>query len=344
MHIGQNAGFAPHSASSSSQHSSSACIASEQTFSAARTFLRSERAATADGRDVAVLGVPFDLATSNRPGARFGPDAIRAASAQLAELKSYPGGFDPLAQLRIADLGDVFLDYGYPSQLPDTITAAAQKVIDSGAFLIALGGDHFITYPLLRAHAAKHGPLALVQFDAHTDTWRSPPDRGGCIELNHGTMFSRAIDEGLIVPERSVQIGIRTWVDDPMGMNIIDNIAADDMRASEIAAAARSIVGGMPAYVTVDIDCLDPAFAPGTGTPVTGGLTPLKLLSTLRALRDLEIVGFDVVEVAPSYDPTGITALNAATIAYEQVCRLAVRAGAIEHCYGLPGRRPVAAE
>lgn len=315
---------------------SSPNIAAEQTFTAARTFLRAPAARTAEGADVAVLGIPFDIATSNRPGARFGPDAIRAASAQLAELKAYPGGFDPLQFVRAVDLGDVYLDYGHPQALPGIIEAAAARVIETNAFLISLGGDHFISYPLLKAHAAKFGPLALIQFDAHPDTWRSNPRDDGGVELNHGTMFSRAIDEGVIVPERSVQVGIRTWVDDALGIAIVDNERADAMTAVQLSEAVCAIVGSGPAYITVDIDCLDPAYAPGTGTPVTGGLSPLKLLQTLRGIGNLNVVGFDLVEVAPPYDHGGITALNATTIVYEQVCRLARAKGAAIQAYPPP--------
>ena len=139
------------------------------------------------------------------------------ASSGLADLKAYPGGYDPLAYLACADLGDVHFDYGNPHKIVEQITAAARSVLDAGAFLIAMGGDHFVSYPLLKAHARRFGPLALVHFDAHTDTWSSPNGINEPVELNHGTMFSRAVDEGLIVPERSVQIGIRTWVDDPLG-------------------------------------------------------------------------------------------------------------------------------
>lgn len=326
----------PQSAAIATTSNSASSIATEQTFTAPRTFLRVPNATSAMGADLAILGIPFDLATSNRPGARFGPGAIREASAQLAELKAYPGGFDPLAQLRAVDLGDVYLDYGYPQALPGAIEEAARRVIENGAFLIAFGGDHFISYPLLKAHAAKFGRLALIQFDAHTDTWRSPPRDDGAIELNHGTMFSRAIDEGLIDPARSVQVGIRTWVDDSLGVSIFDNERADSLTGAQFAAAITTSVGQGPAYITIDIDCLDPAFAPGTGTPVTGGLTPLKLLQTLRGLSDLDVVGFDVVEVAPPYDHGGITALNAATIAYQQVCRLARNRGASQQAYPPP--------
>lgn len=315
---------------------SSANISSEQTFTAAHTFLRTRRARSAAGYDVAILGVPFDLATSNRPGARFGPDAIRLASAQLGELKAYPGGFDPLQYLKAVDLGDVYLDYGNPHTLPAAIEAAAAKVIEDGAFLCALGGDHFISYPLIKAHAAKHGPVALVHFDAHTDTWRSNNPLDGPPELNHGTMFCRAIDEGLIDVTRSVQVGIRTWVDDAMGITILDNVTVETNRANDIANAICEIAGNAPVYLTVDIDCLDPAFAPGTGTPVTGGLTPVKLLQILRGIGSLNIVGFDLVEVAPVYDNGGITALNAATIVYEQIVRLAKVKGAPQSGYAAP--------
>jgi agmatinase len=190
-----------------------------------------------------------------------------------------------------------------------------------------------VSYPLIRAHAKRYGPLALVHFDAHTDTWPSANTLEEPVELNHGIMFSRAIDEGLIVPERSVQIGIRTWVDDAKGMTILDNEFVEGRAAKHVASIVREITRGQPFYLTVDIDCLDPAFAPGTGTPVVGGLTPLKLLQLLRAISDLDIVGFDMVEVSPGYDPSGVTALNAATIVYEQLCRLAKARGAKERRY-----------
>ncbi len=266
------------------QSLSSSTIAAEQTFATCNTFLRVPRRQSAEGADVAILGIPFDLATSNRPGARFAPAAIRAASATLGDLKAYPGGFDPLAYLACADLGDVNFDPGHPQRIVDTITAAADRVLDTGAFLISLGGDHFVSYPLLKAHARRFGPLALVHFDAHTDTWRSSSGPGDPVELNHGTMFSRAIDDGLIVPEDSIQIGIRTWVDDCRGITILDNEEVDMATPAETAEKIARATHGRACYVTVDIDCLDPAFAPGTGTPVAGGLTPLKLLQILRRL------------------------------------------------------------
>lgn len=312
---------------------SPSCIASEQTFATCSTFLRVPRMPTASGADVAIMGVPFDLATSNRPGARLGPAAVRAASAGLAELKAYPGGFDPLAYLHCVDLGDLHFDYGNPHTIVDRMIDGASRVIGAGAFLIAIGGDHFISYPLLKAHARRYGPLALVHFDAHTDTWRSTNGPNEPIEMNHGTMFARAIDDELIVPENSVQIGIRTWVDDPLGITILDNERVDQTQPKDIAAAVASITNGRAIYLTIDIDCLDPAYAPGTGTPVTGGLTPLRLLQILRQLQGLPIVGLDVVEVAPPYDVGNVTALNAATIIYEQLVRLAREHGAISQRY-----------
>lgn len=312
------------------------CLSSEQTYSGTHTFLRSPRVKQAKAGDFAVLGVPLDIATSNRPGARLGPDAVRCASAQLAELKAYPGGFNPLSYVNVVDLGDAWLDYGFPQTIPAAIEDAATKVVETGAFLCSLGGDHFISYPLLKAHAKVHGQLTLIHFDAHTDTWTPRVGRDGSVELNHGTMFAQAIDDGLIDPARSSQIGIRTWVDDPKGMNIFDNMVVADKGASAVASMVKALAGDSPCYLTVDIDCLDPAFAPGTGTPVTGGLMPRELLAMLRQLDGLKIVGCDVVEVAPSYDQGGVTALAAATVVYEQACRVARQNGAVAASYPVP--------
>ncbi|HEY8129800.1 MAG TPA: agmatinase, partial [Hyphomicrobium sp.] len=202
----------------------------------------------------------------------------------------------------------------FPQTIPAAIEEAAFNVVATGAFLCALGGDHFISYPLLKAHARKYGRLSLVHFDAHPDTWTPRVGRDGAVELNHGTMFAQAIHDGLIDPSRSSQIGIRTWVDDPMGMNIFDNMAVAERGPAGIVEMVKALAGDSPCYLTVDIDCLDPAFAPGTGTPVTGGLMPRELLAMLRGLDSLQIVGCDVVEVAPAYDHGGITALAAATV------------------------------
>ncbi|WP_159013530.1 arginase family protein [Acidisoma sp. S159] len=221
------------------------------------------------------------------------------------------------------DLGDVFLRCCDPLSLPGAIEAAATAVLATGAMLIGPGGDHFITLPLMKATAARHGPLAMIQFDAHPYTWQDAPSQEGRFTLDHGTMFRRAVEQNVIDPVRSIQVGIRTWVDDRMGIAILDNVECEDRSVFEIAETIRRTVGDRPCYLTVDIDCLDPAFAPGTGTPVSAGMTPLKLLRIFRAIAGLNIVGCDLVEVSPPYDVAGITALNAATILYEQLVRIA---------------------
>jgi agmatinase len=186
-----------------------------------------------------------------------------------------------------------------------------------------MGGDHFVTYPLLKAHAARHGPLALVQFDAHQDTW----DDGG-ERVDHGTFVTRAVREGLIDAERSIQIGIRTHAPQTCGLEMIDGYEAHRLGAEAIAARIADKVGAAKAYLTFDIDCLDPAYAPGTGTPVAGGLTSAQALMALAGLGDIDFVGMDVVEVAPAYDHADITSIAAATI--------------IQHYLGLLARRPSA--
>ena len=303
-----------------------ATLVAEATYAHMATFLRLPSGRNLDGIDDAFLGIPFDTATTFRPGARFGPGAIRAGSAQLVELRSFPDGLDPKAHRRGIDWGDVFFDHALPATIPGAIEDAAATIIGAGCFLTSFGGDHFVTYPLLKAHAAKHGPLALVHFDAHPDTWAE--SEGKIVELNHGTMFTRAIREGLIVPKRSVQIGIRTWVDDTRGMNILPAPMVHDLGPKAILERVLEIVGNHPAYLTFDIDGLDPAYAPGTGTPVAGGLTTAQAFAILRGLHPLDIRGMDVVEVAPAYDQAEITAIAGATIAYDQFCIRAMKAGA----------------
>lgn len=293
----------------------------ENTFGGVLSFLRRRYTRDLAGIDVAVTGIPLDLATTFRPGARLGPAAIRAATAQLNE-KLHPWGFGPCDHLSVIDYGDCWLDHHRPATIVPTIVEHARTILGSGATMLSLGGDHFITYPLLRAHAERHGrPLALIHFDAHTDTW--PDDEPD--SLNHGTMFYKAITDGLIDPAHSVQIGIRTWNDDCMGLNVL---GADWVHAHGVAAVVErvlAIVGDRPAYLTFDIDCLDPAFAPGTGTPVPGGLSSAQALAILRRLVPVNLVGLDVVEVAPAYDHAEITALAAAHVATEMLCLLAAR-------------------
>ena len=189
----------------------------EMTYGGALSFLRRKYTKSLEGVDIAVSGIPFDAATSFRPGARFGPKAIREASVQLAELLAYPDGIDPFKTLAVTDYGDCELDYGFHNNVVSQIEAHARTILDSGAEMLTFGGDHFITYPLLRAHAEKFGPIALVHFDAHTDTW---PDEDG--RLDHGTMFSRAIKEDLIDTRHSIQVGIRTHNSNTKGVTILD--------------------------------------------------------------------------------------------------------------------------
>ena len=222
--------------------------------------------------------------------------------------------------MAVIDYGDCLLDYGNHWQTPQTIETEAAKILAATDFLLTLGGDHFITWPLLKAHAAKHGPLALVQFDAHQDTWFDDGKR-----IDHGTMFWHAAKEGLVDPSRSVQIGLRTTNDDHQGFEVLDARQVHRRGVDAIVEAIRSRVGDHPVYLTFDIDCLDPAFAPGTGTPVCGGLSTVQALEILGGLRGINLVGMDVVEVAPAYDSAEITSLAAATLAMEMLCLYAAK-------------------
>ncbi len=293
----------------------------ENTYGGVLSFMRRRYTRDLAGVDVAVTGVPLDLATTYRPGARLGPSAIRAATAQLNE-KLYPWGFGPCERLSVIDYGDCWLDHHRPSTIVPSIEAHARKIIEHDTTMLTLGGDHFITYPLLRAHAERHGaPLALIHFDAHSDTW---PDEGPDT-LNHGTMFYRAVKEGLIDVKHSVQIGIRTWNEDFMGLEVLGADWVHGRGTQAVAERVLAIVGDRPAYLTFDIDCLDPAFAPGTGTPVPGGLSTAQAQDILRRLVPARLVGMDVVEVAPAYDHADITALAGAHIAAEMLCVLSQR-------------------
>ena len=294
--------------------------ASDPTHAGALSFMRRRFTKKVAGADVVVWGIPFDAAVSNRPGARFGPQAIRRASAIFDNDPQYPFGADLFDKLSVVDYGDCLLDYGNHQKTPGIIEREAKKLLKSDAFLLSLGGDHFVTWPLLKAHAEKHGPLALVQFDAHQDTW--PYEKG---RIDHGAFVGQAADEGVIDVEKSIQIGIRTHAPRDCGIRMLFGHELEEMRAGEIAAAILEHTQGAKAYVTFDIDCLDPAFAPGTGTPVAGGPSSAKMLSVLRALGALDIVGADVVEVSPSYDHADITAIAGATIAMYYIGLLSER-------------------
>lgn len=291
-------------------------LADHDTYSGALSFLRRPYSKDIAESDVVVSGVPYDLAVSNRPGTRFGPRAIRAASTHLAWRGApWRWGLDPTTVLRITDWGDLSFDHGDPGGIPAEIEAHGVRMIASGARALTFGGDHFVTYPLLKAHAARHGPLALLQFDSHSDTWR---EEGKSID--HGTMFFHAVQEGVIDAAHSVQIGIRSGNPESHGITVLDADYMCDTPVPAIVARIGAVTAGRPVYLTFDIDCLDPAFAPGTGTPVTGGPTSRRAEQILTGLTGLNIVGADVVEVSPPYDHADITALAGATMAMNVIC------------------------
>jgi agmatinase len=297
---------------------------SGMTYGGILSFLRCPYSRDLASADVVVSGIPFDNAVTYRPGARLGPRAIRAGSVQLAELKPFPYGFDLHDHLKIIDYGDCRLDSHRAETITGDITAHIRNILKHDAIPLSLGGDHFVTYPILKAIAEKHGPVALVHFDAHCDTW---PDEDG-EELNHGNMFLRAKNQGLLDVEHSVQVGLRTFNDEDHGFEIL---SAPWVHRNGVAATLEAIlerVGDKKAYLTFDIDCLDPAFAPGTGTPVSGGLTPAQVLEIFYGLGSIDFVGMDVVEVAPAYDISEITAIAGATLAQTFLCLLAEKRGA----------------
>jgi len=291
-------------------------LAYENAFGGVPSFLRRTLSKDLGGVDLAITGVPFDQAVTNRPGARFGPRAIREASTLQAFDAPYGWGYNPLEVFDIVDYGDLAFDYAAVADFPARLQAHVTGILEAGAGCIALGGDHSILLPLLRAHAARHGPLALIQFDAHTDSWADEDTS----RIDHGTMVGKAIREGLIDVEHSVQVGIRTDNPDTMGLAILDAPYVHAQGTAVTVARMREIVGSGPAYLSFDIDALDPAFAPGTGTPVWGGLTSAQAGAMLKGLAGLEIVGGDVVEVSPPYDHAGITAIAAAHVAMELIC------------------------
>lgn len=294
--------------------------ADDPTWAGVTSFMRRRHTKDVEDADAVVWGIPLDTATSNRSGARFGPQAIRRASAIFDNDPQYPFSMDLFERMAVADYGDCGFDHGRLWEAPDIIEAEAASLIAGGAYLLSLGGDHFVTWPLLKAHAERHGPLALVQFDAHQDTWEDDGER-----IDHGTFVTRAVNDGIIDPDRSVQIGVRTIAPDDYGIEIVYGDEIEEMSAGELASAIKQRVGAMACYVSFDIDCLDPAFAPGTGTPVAGGPSSAKMLSVLRRLGGLDIKGSDVVEVAPPYDHADVTAIAGATVAMYMLGLLAER-------------------
>lgn len=282
----------------------------DEAYSGPVSFMRFENSQDLQNADIAILGVPYDLGTTNRPGARFGPRAVREQSTLVGEFQYglWPWDYHIAQFHKVIDYGDICNFAGYPKRMITELEAATDKIIQSGTACFAIGGDHFISLPLMRAHVRKYGPVAMIHFDAHTDTWIDE-------DYTHGTMFYHAIKEGLIDIEHSIQVGIRTPNPDTHDIEIIFADELDEMTAKQVAARIKGRVGDKTAYLTFDIDFLDPAYAPGTGTPVSGGPTVMMGRKILKGLAGLNIVGADLVEVAPAYDPIGsITAVAAATL------------------------------
>jgi len=301
-------------------------------YTGVRTFARLPHVIEPDGVDAAVVGVPFDTATSFRPGARFGPEGIRAGSLLLRPYHP-PLAVDVFASQSLVDWGDLAVTPGNAEKTAAQIHAGLAPLVAAGITPLVLGGDHSIVLGELRAHAERHGPLGLVLIDAHADTW----DQYYGERYFHGTPFRRALEEGLLAPERSTLVGMRGPLYGPADLEEprdwgFEILACDRLRTLAPAAygqLVRERAGGGPLFLSFDIDAIDPAFAPATGTPEVAGLLPHEALALLRALAGLSFVGFDVVEVAPAYDGPGQqTAVLAAAIAYELLALRAVAGSA----------------
>lgn len=292
------------------------------------TFMRMSRVDSAKGLDFAIAGAPFDTASSFRSGSRFGPNGIRNISAMMKP-NNVIMQVNIMEDLKGGDLGDFNVTPGYIHPTYDAIEAGVSGILNDGAIPIILGGDHSITLAELRAVAKKHGPVALVHFDSHSDLC----DEVFGQKYNHGTPFRRAIEEGLIDPSHSIQIGMRGSLYDPnehkmaaeLGMLLIPAHKVREMGFEQLIKTALERVGDKPCFLTFDIDFVDPAYAPGTGTPEVGGFTSHEALSLVRSLKDLNFVGFDIVEVLPAYDSGEITSYLAANIVFEYLSILAAK-------------------
>jgi len=270
--------------------------------------------------DVAVVGIPFDSGVSYRPGARFGPRHVRESSRLLRPFNP-AAGLSPFATYQVADAGDIAVNPFDISQAIVDIERASMALRERATRVISIGGDHTVVLPLLRSVAHSHGPVSVVHFDAHLDTW----DTYFGAPYTHGTPFRRASEEGLIDHEGSMHVGIRGPLyskrdldqDANLGFQIVSAIELDDIGVAGTIARIKERVGNRPLYVSIDVDVLDPAHAPGTGTPEAGGLTSRELLAIIRSFKDLNIVGADVVEVAPAYDHAEITGIVASHLIYE---------------------------
>jgi agmatinase len=297
-------------------------------FAGPASFARLPRLDQVERADVAVLGLPFDSGTSFRPGARFGPEAVRAGSKLL---RPYQLGLDvePWTTLQLADAGDVAINPFDIVEAVGQIEAAANALYSKANQIVSIGGDHTVALPLLRAAHARHGPVAVVHFDAHLDTW----DTYFGARYTHGTPFRRASEEGLLALDHCAHVGIRNSVyaladfddDRRLGFATVSTLDIARRGVDEAIDRVRDRVGDLPVYVSIDIDVLDPAHAPGTGTPEPGGLTTRELQMILHGLADLDLIGADVVEVSPAYDHAQLTALAAANVIYELLGMFAVR-------------------
>jgi agmatinase len=295
-------------------------------YSGEATFARLPRMDDVRDADAAILGVPFDSGVSYRPGARFGPSHIRESSRLLRPYNPAVQAA-PFATQQVVDAGDLAVNPFSIDEAISTIERGARALLERAPFVLTLGGDHTIALPMLRAVAAVHGPLAVVHFDAHLDTW----DTYFGAAYTHGTPFRRAAEEGLLDRTGCLHLGIRGPVytgsdlsqDAELGFQVITAPDVEQMGVAAMVERIRQRVGDRPVYVSVDIDVLDPAHAPGTGTPEAGGLTSRELLATLRSFARLHLVGADIVEVAPAYDHAQITGIAAAHVGYELLSALA---------------------
>jgi agmatinase len=283
------------------------------------SFARRRYSRDLGGVDIAIVGIPFDAGTVNRPGARFGPRAIREQTSLVGcyPWGIYPWDFNVFDRLEVIDYSDIAFAPGYPDRMVDTVVRTIGSILDADVSVLSLGGDHMVAYPLLRAHSAKHGPLALIHFDAHSDTWGMGDD------LNHGTWGYLAAREGLVDVKHSVQVGMRTPNPETHGYTVIDANPLLTLPLQATLERIHDVIGQRTAYLTFDIDFIDPAFAPGTGTPVCGGPTTHQARSLLHGLAGIDLVGADLVEIAPIYDPSGVTALTGATIAFDLLSLMA---------------------
>jgi guanidinopropionase len=295
-------------------------------FSEISTFMRSPLVDHPSKVDIAMIGVPYDGGVTNRPGARHGPREIRNSSSMMRTIH-HVTRFNPFEACRVGDLGDVRINSMYdPAVVADEIESFMQEVVAAGAMPLSAGGDHSISYPILKA-LGHSGPVGMIHIDAHTDTWG--PFQG--CKFHHGAPFRLAVEAGVLDPKRTVQIGIRGsqaitdgWdYSEKTGMRVIFMEEFTKMGVDAVIEEARRVVGDGPTYISFDVDGLDPVYAPGTGTPEIGGITTIEAQALLRGLDGLNLIGGDVVEVSPPFDPTGNTALVGATLMFEILCLLA---------------------